>query len=447
MRGMQRLATATAAAAAALLLSAAPCCSRSAGLSQRRSLRGETFESDESPLQAGALSVQLKLANHLGVQYVAPVSVGEQTLPAVYDTGSFEVMAVSLQCSACQTDLKRYDNRSSATFMVGAHAAEDHAFAGGSITARLGFETVRIGAANSPLKVEKMAFWQVLDTDMKVWTQKLATFSAIVGLGHSAIVPEAQKDAEDSLLERAGSRRFSLCLERGPANPGWLTINPPVDTSSAIFREVPVIGKTHWAVRLSGAAFEGTAAHCTGPGSCVAVVDSGTSMIGVPHSAVGMVRSISQKVKFDCSNLAELPDLVLHLAGKRFVMPPSAYVIQLAGSGSSSRGQCVPAFMDFDLTTDRGEVWILGMPFLRHFYTVFHRTSPPTLHIAEQGNNCTPSAGGSGNKSTFLNPHGLPNLSRPQQLAVPTVVDPGQAMLPVWASKVKNVGGHRHIDI
>lgn len=444
MRGLQRLTTTAFATVVVLLLAAAPCY-HGASLTQRRHLRGQTFKNDEFPLP-----VQLKLANHWGVQYVAPVSIGGQTLQAVYDTGSFEVMAVSSQCASCKTKMARYDNRSSATFWAGDYPAENHIFAGGEITARQDFETVRIG---SPLKVEKMAFWQVLDTDMKVWTQDKASFSAIVGLGHSPVVPMAHDDAQDSLLHRANSQSFSLCLERGPANPGWLTINPSVDTSSANFRAVPVIGKTHWAVQLTGASFEQSAMHCTGPDSCVAIVDSGTSMIGVPPFAIGMVRGIANKVKFDCSNLRELPDLSLELAGQTFVMPPSAYVIRLAGTDEFPDGRCVPAFMDFDLSTDNGAVWILGMPFLRHFYTVFHRTTPATLYIAEQGSKCTPGAGGSGNKSAYLHHHGLADLpdhaqTRPlQQVGVPTIVDPGQAMSPVWASKVVSAGGHRHIDL
>jgi hypothetical protein len=67
---------------------------------------------------------------------------------------------------------------------------------------------------------------------------------------------------------------------------------------------------------------------CTGSHSCVAVVDSGTSLIAVPPSGVPLISKLIRSVKEDCSNLDQLQDLVFDLAGEQFVMPPSAWVIK-----------------------------------------------------------------------------------------------------------------------
>merc|ERR1719272_1771291 len=84
----------------------------------------------------------------------------------------------------------------------------------------------------------------------------------------------------------------------------------------------------------------------------------------------------------DCSNLGELPDLMFNLGDHTFALPASAYVLQLDG-------KCYAAFMQVDLASDRGLVWVLGLPFLRHYHTVWDRKGP-SLYIAEQGDKCKP---------------------------------------------------------
>jgi len=195
-----------------------------------------------------------------------------------------------------------------------------------------------------------------------------------------------------SLLELSSTRRFAFCLE---ANTCQLVFSPTYDLrpSALMFQPVPVIGINHWAVEMNSvsATHEGkTTSRCVDGQKCVAIIDSGTSLIGVPPNAVNFVFEIIQQIKYDCSNLDKLPDLVIDLGGHKFAMPPSAYVVQLGEAGGKAT-RCLPAFTDFAMTSDQGTVWILGMPFLRHFYTIFDREEP-SLYVAEQGDDCEPAA-------------------------------------------------------
>lgn len=393
---------------------------------------------------------KLVLSNHKGVQYTAPVSLDKQTLMAVYDTGSFEIMAISRLCKVCSisSSLTTYDNRNSQSYKEGHRPIEDHHFAGGVVTGRQDFETVHVGDLDSVFQVKDMAFWQIVSTDMPVWTNKKATFTAIVGLGHRGVVPDTPEDGQpmDSVIERTGTRRFSICLVRGPANPGYIVFNPPYDLGlsgiGSMFRRVPVIGKNHWAVSLNSVStIEGskTTQACVGGEKCIAIVDSGTSLIGVPPNAVNMVYDVIKQVKPDCSNLDELPELVFELGGQKFSMPGSAYTVQF-GAGPGNPGRCLPAFTDFAMTSDQGTVWILGMPFLRHFYTIFDREEP-SIYVAEQGENCEPAEARNGTAATgafWLNSTGLAADSQTKRAQL-TLADVSEARLPSWANGQKHI--------
>merc|ERR1719335_342462 len=50
---------------------------------------------------------------------------------------------------------------------------------------------------------------------------------------------------------------------------------------------------------------------------------------------------------------------------------------------------CIPAFMQIDMTSQMGPVWILGMPFFRYYHTSFDRTNKQ-MHFATAGNDCEP---------------------------------------------------------
>jgi hypothetical protein len=382
---------------------------------------------------------KLLLNNHKGVQYTAPVTLGNLELMAVYDTGSFEIMAISRQCKACNlpSSLNRYDNSSSTSFVAGNRPIENHHFAGGLVVARQDYETVHVGTMESVFQVKNMPFWQVVDTDMAVWMNKKASFNAIVGLGHRGAVPDTPEDRKpaDSLIERTGTQRFAICLVRGPSNPGYLVFNPAYDFRStnfaSMFRRIAVIGQHHWAIKLNSVtAVQGDKkqSQCDGDQPCVAIIDSGTSLIGVPPSAVNMVYGLIQQVQYDCSNLDTLPDLVFELDGQKFAMPAAAYTVQF-GQKDGKPERCLPAFTDFAMTSDKGTVWILGMPFLRHFYTVFDRQEP-AIYVADQGEDCEPAAARNATdvNSTFFNATGMHKTSTQV-----TVADISEARLPSWA--------------
>mmetsp|Transcript_56419 Transcript_56419/g.114956 ORF Transcript_56419/g.114956 Transcript_56419/m.114956 type:complete len:314 (+) Transcript_56419:2-943(+) len=248
-----------------------------------------------------------------------------------------------------------------------------------------------------------MPFWQVVSHDIAVW-DKHAHFSGIVGLGHPSRIPEGfdadpSSKEDKTLLAAMGVGRFAICLGRGgPKAPGWLSFGSAATSVGGSFQTIRVVGKVHWGVELTEVSAVGAALPNPCYPSCGAIVDSGTSLIAVPPSALPMVRVLSKMVRKDCSNLESLPVLHLKLGGVDIQLPPRAYVVKaqtnstswqelLSGTVPARKSQCSAAFMVVDKTSQVGPVWILGMPFLRYYYTVFDRTSRQ-IHIAQATPTC-----------------------------------------------------------
>jgi len=378
----------------------------------------------------------LKLTLHSpnGMQFFGEITIGEQTLSALYDTGSFDVITVSDLCGPCKVprELKLYSNQTSMSFEKGDRSVKGHLFASGLLWAKQDFETIHIGPADSVISAERMPFWQVVHTDMRLWTRNRSFFSTYVGLGPGSIVPGIPKEEEQmkSLLEFIGTRRFAFCLK---SDTGYLIFNPAYDLAApwfaSTFRSVPVIGKNHWAVELKSVSVYNNSrikSACTNGQTCVVIIDSGTSLIGVPPKYFEFMNELSKQMKDDCSNLDIMPDLVFELGNQKFALPASAYVMR----SSWDRKYCYPAFMDFAMPTDKGDAWILGVPFLRHFYTVFDRDGP-SIHIAGQTESCEPLGSPPTGSGSFLHPSDFP--SKKMEDLWPVVANITDASGPSWA--------------
>eukprot|EP00928_Gymnodinium_smaydae_P010983 TRINITY_DN14122_c0_g1_i1.p1 TRINITY_DN14122_c0_g1~~TRINITY_DN14122_c0_g1_i1.p1 ORF type:complete len:221 (+),score=52.25 TRINITY_DN14122_c0_g1_i1:351-1013(+) len=137
---------------------------------------------------------------------------------------------------------------------------------------------------------------------------------------------------------------------------------------------------------------------------CTAIVDSGTSLIAAPGIALMQLSEQVSAIKEDCSNLHELPTLRFVIDGHLLELPPKAYVMRVTGASLEANDiwdilffkpkirkldMCMPAFMQLDMESRHGPVWILGMPFFRYFHTTFDRKHK-TMHFAVAGPNCEP---------------------------------------------------------
>jgi len=370
------------------------------------------------------------------VQYFANITLGEQTLPAIYDTGSFEILTLSVRCPKCKLHASKnaplYDHVVSTTY-VGEGTRVEHVFGSGPVISQRGFENIMIGDKadhanakgshaglhNGPV-INKMDFWQIEDHQISAW-EAGARFSAIVGLGPQDTVPpltaSAQAETTDTLLQRSGVDDFSICLQRKSTPeqlasrkfpPGWLAFNAPPSKKADM--KVDVVGKVHWGVKMNNFGISGDPSKtnvCAN--GCGAIVDSGTSLIAAPQEVLMQMEGFLSQVKQDCSNIDELPNLEFSLGeGKKtefFSLPPRAYVMKVTNADIADTSiwdwvmgtpkikivnTCMPAFMPLDKHSQFGPVFILGMPFLRYYKTTFVRSQPPQMFFDAVDKTCEP---------------------------------------------------------
>eukprot|EP00927_Polykrikos_kofoidii_P031956 TRINITY_DN27361_c0_g2_i1.p1 TRINITY_DN27361_c0_g2~~TRINITY_DN27361_c0_g2_i1.p1 ORF type:complete len:422 (-),score=70.66 TRINITY_DN27361_c0_g2_i1:277-1542(-) len=340
------------------------------------------------------------LHNFQNVQYYADFDIGGQQISGIFDTGSFELLVRSSQCSGCVHPTPPYDRGASTSFAPNGTVTK-HVFGSGPCVSVMGYETVSVGA----LHAENQAFWEILDHRISVLDT--AKFAAIVGIGPNF----AYGNTEKTLLMSYGIDEFSVCLQKQSASDGYLTWGKvATNLKPEDYATAPVIGAHHWAAKLENVTFDVPGSEqveipCgVTQGSCTAIVDSGTSLIAAPGAALMQLSELIPQIKEDCSNLNELPTLRFVVGGNMMELPPQAYVMRVTGASLEADDiwdllffkpkirkldVCMPAFMQLDMAAKTGPVWILGMPFFRYYHTTFDRKDK-VMRFSRAGPNCYP---------------------------------------------------------
>jgi len=341
------------------------------------------------------------LNNFMNTQYTGDFVIGGQHLAGIFDTGSFELLVRSTKCGACKHPTPPYDATKSKSFVKNGTVVQ-HVFGSGPCISESGYDDVQVG----PMTAKGQHLWEITQHRIPVLDQ--AKFAAIVGIGPHF----APGNSEKTLLMNYGVEEFSICLERASGAPGHLTWGPQPAAMKAQMASVPVAGKLHWAAKMTEIAFHKEApkgasllaSKATNPcaGGCAAIVDSGTSLIAAPTQALMELSAQVGPINEDCSNLHELPVLKFKMGDKDFELPPHAYVMRIQGAVMQANNvwdvlffkpqikkvnMCIPAFMQIDMNSQMGPVWILGMPFFRYYHTSFDRQKKE-MHFATASEDC-----------------------------------------------------------
>merc|ERR1719198_1650486 len=85
-----------------------------------------------------------RLENYMNMQYHGKISIGGQVVPAIFDTGSFELIVTSTRCKQCRKPA--YNPMVSKTFQPSKPVrAVEHLFGSGPVNSELGYEDVKLG--------------------------------------------------------------------------------------------------------------------------------------------------------------------------------------------------------------------------------------------------------------------------------------------------------------
>jgi len=375
--------------------------------------------------------------NFQDVQYYSYITIGGQAITGLLDTGSFDLVVFDHSCIACGKAGK-YASKDSPTFRPGT-LKQSLYYGSGGVDVQEGFDTVAIG----PFGDVNLSFWNGVSASMPVLGS--AAFNSIIGVGPPETsgsdawdaVAQSVKSVQHRLDENAyfpsnatgkrilkntelafelatqptliraeGTTRFSVCLGQKPGSVGYFIWN---DTgfleNPSMYVHIKVLGKHTWTVNMTDMRVSGHGVVGCKNG-CGTIIDSGTSFLLMPYSAISKLRQLLQASNADCNDLSTLPKLTFKLDGKDFTLPADAYIARMSGSMASPAfpnleaqrvslkvGQdCELAVMGSGSYTNWGPLWILGMPFFRTYYTSFElgrNHDERGVYVAAASQDCT----------------------------------------------------------
>ncbi|CAE7366227.1 PGA [Symbiodinium sp. CCMP2592] len=298
--------------------------------------------------------------------YYGNIHIGKpaQTITVVFDTGSGNLMVPSTLCtdSACQRH-KRFDPSLSKTVVnmqsggqpAGAFESRDQltvTFGTGEITGVFLKDDVCIG--NLCANMEFIGASHETEEPFGSFN-----FDGVLGLALSGMT-QGPNFSLMNRMEAAGNLKhglFSVFLSDSDDEDSEITFGDiKEERMVGQMFWVPVSRKTgYWQVQMEDIAFNNKRQSLCS--DCQVAVDTGTSMLAGPSHVIDALTS-RLKVRHDCSNYDDLPDLGFIVSGHVMNLKPAEYV-------DNSGGYCSLSLMSLDVPPPNGPLFIFGDPFLR----------------------------------------------------------------------------------
>mmetsp|Transcript_130080 Transcript_130080/g.277879 ORF Transcript_130080/g.277879 Transcript_130080/m.277879 type:complete len:489 (+) Transcript_130080:164-1630(+) len=349
--------------------------------------------------------------------YFGSVQVGNgsetQTFTVVFDTGSGHFILPSTSC-ASETCLKhRRYNRSSSTSAVDIeydgtpirHDALERdqvaiAFGTGEVLGEFVQEAVCLraapaeGEASAALNVSSpcVNLRVVLATDMTPDPFGLFAFDGVLGLGLDALTLDPHFSLISQMVEQHQEvlPRFAVFLARNDGGESTISFGGH-DTRRATseLQWAPVAMKElgYWQVQIKAVRVGNSVLDYCADGTCRAILDTGTSLLGVPRPASRpMHRLLARQVpdgsydevsNIDCRTVPgqmvefDLGNGVVVSLGVEDYSRPTPFNMTIPGK-NTSRLFCRSLMLPVDMEAPLGpKVFIWGEPVLRRYYTVY----------------------------------------------------------------------------
>lgn len=280
----------------------------------------------------------------------------------IYDSGSSNLWVPSASCTNCKRDGNTYNSSSSSTYVHNGRSFFLQ-YGTGNCTGFLSGDDTHLGG----LTIKDFLFGEVTSEAADVFGD--APFDGILGLGPaSAAVDQAPTVMDQLVAQKLISHNvFSFYLtSKGATGSSLILGGTDEQYYSGDITYIPVAKAAmvlpYWLISASDIKVAGKSTKACGfLFGCEMVVDTGTSLLAGPPSAVNPLLDAIGDVNEDCSGVDQLPTITFTFSGHDFDLEPSFYVIR-------DQGQCMLGIQAVDAGVP---IWILGDPFLRKFYTVW----------------------------------------------------------------------------
>jgi len=333
-----------------------------------------------------------------------------QNFSVVFDTGSGHFFLPSVDCSSesCRSHRKYDVKRSSTAKFVDhdgapAERSEDEvaiSFGTGSIRGNFVEELVCFSepkgtdakADNGCARINLVTATQMTDEPFSSFS-----FDGVVGLGLGALAVEPNFSIFQQLTKITHSNfmpQFAYFLSEHDDLPSEISFggHNPKRMQSAL-RWVPVFKPElgFWQVRILRLSVDGKELDFCRDGDCVAIADTGTSLLGAPRQftqqlhrllARRVLQTPEQSDELDCRDFPG-PDILfeleggveVRLGGREYSRPAP---MKVPNAQAELQIVCRASLLPVDPTPSLGaKAFILGEPMLRKYYTVYdwERTS------------------------------------------------------------------------
>lgn len=329
------------------------------------------------------------------LQYYGEVEVGSppQKFTVIFDTGSGHLLVPSAQCEseACKTHKKFAAHNSSSAMPVGwadepLKRAEDENdrdtkvinFASGDAVGQ--FTRDRVCLGGSPLFCATADFIELTEESDEPF--KDAEWDGVLGLGQS--ISDAPEFNIFGVLAQSATPKmvkpvFAVYLGRHVSDDAEITFGSVrSERMASPLTWVNVSEEGYWQFQFTDFTIDGKPVGlCTkyGKRQCQAVLDTGSSLMMGPKADLDQLLQLlhfGNDTQQNCSSKFKFPKLGFMIDGKTFEMEPDDYM-------DRSRDEYTPKDMELCWAhlmpigdTGRGPIMVLGMPFLRTFYTAYN---------------------------------------------------------------------------
>lgn len=400
-----------------------------------------------------------ELRNYEDIEYTGLIEIGGQVLRGIFDTGSFELLVLSKRCKSpsCSSN-KNYFKPGVSKDFAETNWTRVHSFGSGDCKSLLSHDKVKLGpftyvnqtfweVTEAEMSILEDASFEAI-VGLGDPRQPLREVQGFLGEDTELLkqyqsngnkVPKwlAQQERSDrqfegvvarspTMLQRLGITKFSVCFNPEPKSPGYWIWNDHDPKNFHNFMTVPITGKTSWSAPIHGVTLTGgsmgvdvkMACDPTQKDhkehACVGLLDSGTSLLSAPSYFLDKMNAKLKELGNDCRNLNRMPDLVFNLNGQEIVFRPDSYIGRMSGKVPAhlqqyfphlsraskvepEKNECTLLMMSMDISSEEGELWIVGMPFFREYYATFnlgddatYKDVPPqrTVHFAQHDEQC-----------------------------------------------------------
>ncbi|GAA5888886.1 hypothetical protein JCM6882_002890 [Rhodosporidiobolus microsporus] len=367
---------------------------------------GTTTKSASSSNSKARRQNSIGMTSYQDSEWYGEIDVGTPPtgFSVVLDTGSADLILAEPNCQGCETNTPGYDPTSSSTSAT-QESSFQITYGSGSGSGELVLDTVSIANYTQPEQI--FAACSTLDNIVD------GEISGILGLGWTALAASKAVPLVESLAHNGSlpEQVFGFAFEThtfttasaDTAPGGTLTIGG-VDTS-AYSGEINWINivepHTYWAIPLEGMTVGGTDLGITDDS---VVIDTGTTLIGMPSSVVESVYSAipnSQAINlqgesgyyaFPCDQEVEVS---LQFGGVQYPVDPDQFN---AGAVDTSGRLCLGAVFALETDSDSVSV-IVGDAFLTGVYNAYRLSSPAAVGFATLGSGGTANTGSSASSS------------------------------------------------